>query len=430
MGLVGSTIGVVICIVYPAACFRKIVQKHSTERQIAHLIIIAGFILMILGTYANLHAIDTQSSGSKRDETFQENLELPKVLSGEDRFGGPIALENIEPKLYEDKMKNGEEHKEENAILPPLPVDEEHLNVKLPKPSFSEVEKPAAKLNLVPSLPIKKLKILPEIKDNLKYDVTQKIPLPPSIPLPLQNAVNKQLHLDKEAIRKEEKVAKEEVTNSVQEQIKIDDRIALQETKKELEETKDFLEKSVKELKAELVKQNQETQHLVVEKLGEVVEKFQQFERQKAALDVEQKKDSPIDESKIRKTFPKSENKAEIKMNLREDQGKLPSDNEIKMEQQNMVVVPPSNMELIKKNLEKGVPLPLVFNRNGSQSQQYQPTLQPSPLNYLSRKEELANETLNASVNISSAKAIFPQNVKKIDENPPEKLQFEVKNEV
>ncbi|XP_037944170.1 putative sodium-coupled neutral amino acid transporter 10, partial [Teleopsis dalmanni] len=64
IGLVGSTIGVVICIMFPASCFRKIIKKNSTERSLAQFILVSGFCLMILGTYANLNAIDEKSSGA------------------------------------------------------------------------------------------------------------------------------------------------------------------------------------------------------------------------------------------------------------------------------------------------------------------------------------------------------------------------------
>ncbi|TMW45668.1 hypothetical protein DOY81_009261, partial [Sarcophaga bullata] len=72
IGLVGSTIGVAICIMFPAACFRKIIKKDTNERKLAQFILVSGFCLMILGTYANLSAIDEKSSGS--------HLEMPKMM--------------------------------------------------------------------------------------------------------------------------------------------------------------------------------------------------------------------------------------------------------------------------------------------------------------------------------------------------------------
>lgn len=38
IGLVGSTIGVGICILFPAACFVKTVKKNSTEKLLAQVI--------------------------------------------------------------------------------------------------------------------------------------------------------------------------------------------------------------------------------------------------------------------------------------------------------------------------------------------------------------------------------------------------------
>ncbi|XP_031630114.1 putative sodium-coupled neutral amino acid transporter 10 [Contarinia nasturtii] len=64
IGLVGSTIGVAICIMFPASCFIKINKKNSTERLAAQFLLVFGFLIMILGTYANLGAIDDQQSGA------------------------------------------------------------------------------------------------------------------------------------------------------------------------------------------------------------------------------------------------------------------------------------------------------------------------------------------------------------------------------
>lgn len=37
IGLVGSTIGIGICIMFPAACFVKTVKKNSTEKLLAQV---------------------------------------------------------------------------------------------------------------------------------------------------------------------------------------------------------------------------------------------------------------------------------------------------------------------------------------------------------------------------------------------------------
>lgn len=64
IGFVGSTIGILICVLFPATCFIKIMQRNAGEKCIAQILIIIGFIIMILGTYSNLMALDASKSGS------------------------------------------------------------------------------------------------------------------------------------------------------------------------------------------------------------------------------------------------------------------------------------------------------------------------------------------------------------------------------
>lgn len=58
IGLVGSTIGVAICIIIPAACYMHICKTNISEKQLAQVMIALGLLIMILGTYANLEAMD------------------------------------------------------------------------------------------------------------------------------------------------------------------------------------------------------------------------------------------------------------------------------------------------------------------------------------------------------------------------------------
>lgn len=64
IGLVGSTIGIAICIVFPSCCFVKVSKKDSTEKALAKFMIVCGFCLMVLGTYANLNAIDDKAAAT------------------------------------------------------------------------------------------------------------------------------------------------------------------------------------------------------------------------------------------------------------------------------------------------------------------------------------------------------------------------------
>lgn len=109
IGLVGSTIGVAICIMFPASCFIKISKKESNEKIIAQVILIFGFMIMILGTYANLSAIDEKKSGSMVEVEKLMTTKLPINLIIEE----PVKVVKIDlndnllvddPKIVKDEV--------------------------------------------------------------------------------------------------------------------------------------------------------------------------------------------------------------------------------------------------------------------------------------------------------------------------------------
>lgn len=111
ISLVGSTIGVLVCILFPATCFVKIMQRNTAEKTFAQILIVFGFVIMILGTYANLTAIDAAKSGSHLEEklTIAETLgEHPKDTHNS------LKAPEIDPvkepeKLVEDNVKKKDE---------------------------------------------------------------------------------------------------------------------------------------------------------------------------------------------------------------------------------------------------------------------------------------------------------------------------------
>ncbi|XP_033358749.1 putative sodium-coupled neutral amino acid transporter 10 isoform X1 [Bombus vosnesenskii] len=62
LGLVGSTIGVMICLIFPAIFFISISSKHTNERLLAQVIMFVGICIMILSTYANLYALEESTN--------------------------------------------------------------------------------------------------------------------------------------------------------------------------------------------------------------------------------------------------------------------------------------------------------------------------------------------------------------------------------
>ncbi|KAH8331607.1 hypothetical protein KR074_007896 [Drosophila pseudoananassae] len=267
IGLVGSTIGVAICIMFPASSFRKIIKKESMERTLAQFVFVSGFLLMILGTFANLTAIDEQSSGPEFDVVqlvtplYPEGkvpaivVDLPKHLVKE-----PAENEK-DPLLQKLEVQNSELLKEvvdvpkamqpipsENPPLPPLPIDEVHPAPVESDIAPSEPKKPADE----PQVAVPDAK---PVAVNLSAG-KQKANPPPAAAAPTE-AFKKESSLlvasntiDGAAIKKEEEVAAEEQKESK------GSADELLKTQNELKETKKLLAKTVGELKEEQAKNN------------------------------------------------------------------------------------------------------------------------------------------------------------------------------
>ncbi|KAL7735264.1 hypothetical protein ACLKA6_017973 [Drosophila palustris] len=274
IGLVGSTIGVAICIMFPASSFRKIIKKESTERTLAQFVFVSGFCLMILGTYANLNAIDAQSSGPQFDgvqmitplipnEKPPAALELKnsEILKHLVKEPNDVVVKEVVEKLEDGKRElNVESVKivekpiivsasSDNPPMPPLPVDESHsLDEKNEPPSDKAENLP----NVVETIEKKNL-TLDKPKDTV---VAAAEPEKPKTPPVLVEAVAQQT-IDGAAIKKEEEITAEEQKDAKK------NADELRETQKELKEKMQLLERTVDELNVELAKQKPQNENTV-----------------------------------------------------------------------------------------------------------------------------------------------------------------------
>lgn len=197
VGLLGSTIGVCICILFPSMCLVKLTQKSTAEKYVAQLIILIGFAIMILGTYANLNAMEVANTGSHLDEKIQglsNEMVLPKDI-----------IQDVVDSIPDKPPAAGEES---------VAVKNEETDVQISDDGIKKEE--------------------------------QEI-----------------------AVEKEKEIAKEQLQEISEKNQEI----------KELKKEKEELEKEVKEIKEVLVKQNIETQQLVLQKFDEIAEKVDKIEK-------------------------------------------------------------------------------------------------------------------------------------------------------
>uniref|UniRef100_A0A1Q3FDD2 Putative sodium-coupled neutral amino acid transporter 10 n=2 Tax=Culex tarsalis TaxID=7177 RepID=A0A1Q3FDD2_CULTA len=221
LGLVGSTIGVAVCIIIPAACYMHICKTNISEKQLAQVMIGFGLVIMVLGTYANLDA------------------------------SNPAPVKKITPPP---------------AVLVPEKFNEA-LDEKLAVP---KLEEPAAAPNVKEEPPLVTEKVQPKIEEPITVkpvvDAVDAAPKADKSPQVSEEPPKP----DKEEIIDENAILKEEKEIAVEEKEKIQQEIS------ELQSAKKELEAQVQNIKEQLVKKNEETQQLVLKKFDEIVEKIDQ----------------------------------------------------------------------------------------------------------------------------------------------------------
>lgn len=251
IGLIGSTIGVAICIMFPASCFIKVCQKNSTEKLLAQFLLIFGFLLMVLGTYANLNAIDEKNSGTLGEtEGILKHVDVSLNLSKQ----LPETSVQVEHLVTTPKF-------ESDLKLLPDPFD------TLPK-SLDKADETKYHENAVDGLDIVKLEDVapPKVSDD---DEVKQIPLlvetDPKPNAQPDDAKRISSDINKEAIQKE------------------DQEIAIEKKEKSADDSQSELkrlEEEVKEIKNVLKKQNQETQQLrLLQKIDEIADKVEKIEK-------------------------------------------------------------------------------------------------------------------------------------------------------
>ncbi|KAL5242437.1 hypothetical protein ACI65C_009847 [Semiaphis heraclei] len=104
LGLIGSTIGVMINVMFPSMFLVRVANKSPKERFWARFIFFVGIFIMVMGTSANLYAIHQTFSNMKT--VHREAESYPKPMD--------VHHEIINPKLKTS---------EEIRVEPPVPVE-------------------------------------------------------------------------------------------------------------------------------------------------------------------------------------------------------------------------------------------------------------------------------------------------------------------
>ncbi|KAK4877049.1 hypothetical protein RN001_009555 [Aquatica leii] len=270
LGLLGSTIGIMVCVLFPATCFICVSTKNTNERILAQIMLFIGVLTMVLGTYANLYVLD--EIAATQPPPIQ--VDVPKIIKEIQKLPVP-KIEDKPLPLEIDIPKN--EIKEVVRHEPPQPIEPVVDKIN---DVYKEVEK------------IKKesLEII-----NSKADVIEEVRDKPALQAETLDANPKKAEeVDIEAIKREEKEILEEEKQKLKEveqknmdlikkmekQNEMNKKVA-EESKKLLEEIKQrqIAEVEIKKVEHEKIKAVEEIQEIAkkaIERLSLVDSKDQQ----------------------------------------------------------------------------------------------------------------------------------------------------------
>ncbi|XP_057666421.1 putative sodium-coupled neutral amino acid transporter 10 [Diorhabda carinulata] len=259
LSLVGSTIGVMICVLFPVTAFICVSQKNTNERLLAQFLLMVGIFVMVVGTYRNMQTVDSlrpqleliTSKSLHELETNQVNIEKSiKKL--------PVT-EKIEIK---PEIITSDEVVKEVRHEPPQPVE----------PVEEEPEK-----KLIPQVP-KKIKNMLQ-QEKVKKSVEEIKPALVAKDI-LNDTKNEQV--DIEAIKKEDK-----------EELLLIEKLETFKEKEHTDEHKALIESIQKqnEVQKEIVEQQKQ--------LLEVIKKQQETESEQKLDEVKQEKMKAVKQIEI-----------------------------------------------------------------------------------------------------------------------------------
>jgi len=270
LGLVGSTMGSCICVIFPGMVFLKLTNKDTTERLAARAVVVIGLITLILGTYVNLQ---DATAGSSVDHPGPE-------------FIKPLPVDEKPSQHLVDTKVGDKIEKDANEVLKNISaVKDQHENTKNKKTDNIAGEKrqePA-----VPEAPAET-----KIKDtDLKEDEREKIQK--KVDDANINSENWVEEVKNEVVEKLD-VPEEEEKDDLRELIPqefVEELVVRNKKESDIEEPKT----PVKEVKAEklikeLEKQKEESKK-ILEKQKEILEELK--EHQKKDQDAQNNQNPP-----------------------------------------------------------------------------------------------------------------------------------------
>ncbi|XP_022900664.1 putative sodium-coupled neutral amino acid transporter 10 isoform X2 [Onthophagus taurus] len=244
LGLIGSTIGILICVLFPATSFICLSKKNTNERILAQVMIFIGVLVMVLGTYANL-SVEVEAP----NKIIVDKIEVVDPIKDLDN----VAIVDIPTTINIVDLPNVNSKKDDLIVQPEISNEVIHeVRHEPPQPVEPEAE-PQKEPNIqIPKEVVEEPKIQnkpDKTKEIISKEIILDIPKPDNVPnldnKLKENPPKDNSELDIEAIKKEEKEIK-----SQQEEAKINEQKPegkqLEDVKVEKREDKKLAEQEVK----------------------------------------------------------------------------------------------------------------------------------------------------------------------------------------
>lgn len=207
LGLIGSTIGVLICVIFPVTSFICISAKNTNERILAQIMLLVGLTVMVLGTYKNLYSLDQvqnipaliNNTPKTVDNDIRNKINFINEL--------PNTIKAIEIKTEKIPLKNTDVLKEVRHE-PPQPVEPFEEDQKLKSiEKLSVREKSLNEAKIINETKLEEVDIEAIKKQDKEEALQQENEIVKDIPhVALIDTIKKQNEVQKEIVEQQKKL--------------------------------------------------------------------------------------------------------------------------------------------------------------------------------------------------------------------------------
>ncbi|GLV61267.1 uncharacterized protein CBL_13849 [Carabus blaptoides fortunei] len=292
LGLVGSTIGTMICLIFPVTCFICISTKNTNERLLAQILLFIGVIVMVMGTYANMYAMEEINTTIV---TEKSQVIGNQMVDFENNIMKAVQGENVAKTVLDKKEIKNEQIMKSVNEEPPIAIKELPEEIRLEPPQPVEPQDDNERKAKLPV--IKPIESKPELVEQKTENIVE---LPNKLVVVNQEQIMKERSIDKVENVMENVLKNKEISVETKKGDEVDIE-AIKKEDKELQEEEKNKNTEEENEKAELFKKIEKYKEEQKSLLEEQKEILQEIKKEKQELE-EQKIENDIDETRKKAT--------------------------------------------------------------------------------------------------------------------------------